>query len=243
MNEKGLMEKNIYTIAILIGLMSCQPQTKNITLEGQELQATLIYEEDFSGDLEDWKVEQMPGGKVFVEEGQMEIIDSMGCTIWNRQVFDQPLLIEYTATVIDEGGSLDRVSDFNCFWLATNPRSEDFLISSRGGKFSQYNSLQLYYVGLGGHNNTKTRFRKYQGNGQKPLLPEHDLSDPEFLITPNEAVQIQIIVFENTIKYIRNGVTIFHFEDSEPYKSGHFGFRTVKNHMVVDDFKVYVLTE
>lgn len=243
MNNIAFSKKINWLLLLSLWIYSCQAQIKTITLDGQKLSASLIYEEDFSGSLDDWQVEQMPGGKVFQKDGKMEIIDSMGCTVWNRQLFKQPLMIEYTATVIDEGGTLDRVSDLNCFWLATNPWSDDFFTSNRKGKFSQYDSLQLYYVGLGGHNNTKTRFRKYQGNGQKPLLPEHDLSDSEFLITPNKPVQIRIITYQGEVRYIRNGVTIFSYSDDDPYLTGYFGFRTVRNHMTIDDFKVYALSE
>lgn len=132
----------------------------------------------------------------------------------------------------------------NCFWLATDPKNPDNFFakpSIRNGKFGTYDGLKLYYVGLGGHHNTKTRFRRYTGNGDKPLLPEHDLSDQIFLITPNKKNQIKIIVYENHIQYYRNEELIYDFYDEEPYSSGYFGIRTVNNHMSVDNFKIYTL--
>ncbi len=35
---------------------------------------------------------------------------------------------------------------------------------------------------------------------------------------------------------------VFDFEDPEPYHEGYFGIRTYKNHMRVDNLKVYRLT-
>lgn len=113
----------------------------------------------------------------------------------------------------------------------------------RAGKFSQYDSLKLYYVGLGGHNNTKTRFRRYTGNGQKPLLPAHDLSDEAYLIVPNVPNRIRIIVYNSTIQYWRNDQLIFDVHDASPYDSGYFAVRTVNNHLIIDDFDVYELSK
>jgi hypothetical protein len=98
-------------------------------------------------------------------------------------------------------------------------------------------------VGLGGHTNTKTRFRRYAGNGQKPLLPEHDLSDEVYLIVPNVPNRIRIMVYNTTIQYWRNEQLIFNVYDSSPHDSGYFAFRTVNNHLIVDNFNVYGLTK
>ena len=138
-------------------------------------------------------------------------------------------------------GLYDRVSDNNCFWMATDPTSpEDFFknANQRTGKFYDYNTLHLYYVGNGGHNNTKTRFRRYDGNFERPLLPEHDLSDEKFLITANKKMHIEIIVKDSTTSYSRDGEVIFQINDPNPYTKGYFGFRTVNNHMIIENFKV-----
>lgn len=216
--------------------------TFNDTLE---LKTELIYLEEFD-DLSNWKTEQQPGGKVILNDNKMEVVDKAGCTVWLKRHLHQPVMIEFTATVIDEGGPHDRVSDLNCFWLATDPLRKDFFgetIYQRNGKFNQYDSLKLYYVGLGGHNNTKTRFRRYTGNGEKPLLPSHDLSNTEFLITPNVLNRIRIIVFNGIIQYWRNEQLIFNVYDAEPLNSGYFAFRTVDNHLVINDFKVFNLSK
>ncbi|PHN02705.1 DUF6250 domain-containing protein [Flavilitoribacter nigricans] len=236
---------------ILLLSLSCHPKIQpvgdrtTITLNDQlQLEAELIDTDPFTTDLSRWKPELEPGGTIALTDGKLEITAAGGCTLWFKEKLKQPLMIEYTATVIDEGGPHDRVSDLNCFWLADDPESGELLAdTSRTGKFSQYDRLRLYYVGLGGHNNTKTRFRRYRGTGEKPLLPEHDLSDPKYLITPNAPNHIRIVVFEGEVQYWRNDQLIYDFYDPSPYVSGYFGFRTVRNHMTVEDFKIYKINQ
>lgn len=236
---------------ILLLSLSCHPKIQpvgdrtTITLNDQlQLEAELIATDPFTTDLSRWKPELEPGGTIALTDGKLEITAAGGCTLWFKEKLEQPLMIEYTAKVIDEGGPHDRVSDLNCFWLADDPESGELLAdTSRTGKFSQYDRLRLYYVGLGGHNNTKTRFRRYRGTGEKPLLPEHDLSDPKYLITPNIPNHVRIIVFGNQVQYWRNDQLIYDFYDPSPYVSGYFGLRTVRNHMTVDDFKIYKIKQ
>ncbi|MEM8954840.1 MAG: DUF6250 domain-containing protein [Verrucomicrobiota bacterium] len=203
----------------------------------------LLYEDDFAGDLSQWVVEQMPGGTTEVRDGRLEIDDAKGCTVWFREKLSGPLLIEFEATMIAEGGKHDRVSDLNCFWMAIDPEHPEDLFAdeARGGSFKNYHALRLYYVGYGANNNTTTRFRRYPGDGSRPNLPEHDLRDERFRHRGNETVKIQIIVDGRTIRYLRDGEIVFDFEDREPYTEGWFGFRTVRNRMRIDDFRVYRL--
>lgn len=206
--------------------------------------ARLVYLDAFELGFQNWKVEQMPGGTVEVDNGKMEITDVSGCTVWLTKKLEGPIMISYDAYVIDEGGPQDRVSDLNCFWMAQDrEHPEDLFANSvkRGGKFSNYDSLRLYYMGVGGHDNSKTRFRRYTGNGERPLLPEHDLTDEKYLIKPNKLTQIKIIAYDGIVQYYRDGKRIIDFYDPEPYTSGHFGFRTVNNHMTLDNFKVFSL--
>lgn len=107
--------------------------------------------------------------------------------MWYKYKQKGAIMIEYDAFVIGAEGARERVSDLNCFWHATDPSSpEEFFKHALecGGRFPIYDGLQLYYVGLGGDSNTKTRFRRYVGNGNKPLLPEHLFSLEGYLISP-----------------------------------------------------------
>lgn len=165
-----------------------------------------------------------------------------GCTVWFNEKLKAPLRIEYKATVVDQRGENDLVTDLNCFWMAIDPRCPDDILlctDQRSGNFGDYHTLRTYYVGYGGHYNSKTRFRRYDGTGERPLLPEHDLNNPEFLIKPNQPVKITLIVDGNQVKYLRDGEVVFDFYDPDPYQEGWFAFRTVHNHLQIEDFEVF----
>jgi len=175
-------------------------------------------------------------------EGILEIKDVGGATVWFKNMITSPVLIEYDVQVIDQGGEFDRLSDLNCFWMATDPCNPDDIFansSKRDGSFKNYHGMRLYYVGLGGNDNTSTRFRRYPGDGTRPLLKEHDLKQKKFLLEANKIYHIELVANENTIQYIRDGEVIFDFYDPAPYKKGWFGFRTVKSHLKIDNFKVW----
>ena len=203
-------------------------------------QSDEIFKDNFDKDLSNWVIEQRGKGKVFLDNGKLRIIDEIGCTIWLKKELKTGVSIEYDVILVSKKGKYDRVSDMNCFWMASDPKNKNFFASSkkRAGLFSNYDPLKLYYVGYGGHNNSKTRFRRYTGQKTKPLLPEHDLSDNEYLNKPNRVMKIKIISnYKKQLFYV-NSKLIFKFYDKEPYTSGFFGFRTIRNHMLIDNFRV-----
>lgn len=240
-------KSSIFLLFTMVFNYSCTPTLKVLELtDSLEVNAKLLYEEDFDDNLDAWQVEQMEGGSSILKDSKLEIDDVAGCTIWYKKELSGPIMIEYDTYIIDEGGANDRVSDMNCFWMATDVENPENLFAksaSRHGKFSNYDNLRLYYMGVGGHDNTKTRFRRYVGNGERPLLKEHDFTKNEYLLEPNKNYHIRIIAYNNLIQYYRNGVKMIDLYDDDPYTSGYFGFRTVNNHMTIDNFKVYRLKQ
>jgi hypothetical protein len=229
------------TVSLLV-LNSCFNMSKNFEIKGETYKSKLIFKDNFDKGLDNWQVEQMDKGTVEVSNGKLEINDVSGCTVWLKEKFEGPIVIEYDVFVIQDGGANDRVSDLNCFWMAKDPKNPTNLFADsekRGGKFSNYDALRLYYMGLGGNHNKTTRFRRYVGNGERPLLPEHDLSDSKFMLEPNKTYHIKIVANKEVIQYFRDNQLVSDFVDSNPYTSGYFGFRTVKNHMTADNFRVY----
>lgn len=202
-----------------------------------------VHKDDFDTDLGQWRVEQAPGGTVEVKDGKLVIDDQAGCTVWFKAKLSGPVVIEYETVMLSEGGKNNRVSDLNCFWMATDPKHPEniFQDETRGGMFANYHPLRLYYVGYGANKNTTTRFRRYAGDGTRPCLPEHDLREKEFLHTPDKTLSIRIVCEGSRIRYQRNEETVFDFHDPEPLTKGWFGFRTVRNHMTIDNFRVYRL--
>ncbi len=207
----------------------------------------LIYSDDFDQDLSNWVVEQTPDGNTRVQDSALEI-EGGGCTIWFKEILNGPILIEYEATLIQKGGPHDNCRDLNCFWMARHPRAPYDLFNgwrsnseSRSGQFRNYHELRTYYVGMGGHRNTTTRFRRYTGHGDRPLLPQHDLTDSRYMLEPNKTYKISIVACNDIIQWKRDGEVIFDLRDPQPYQSGWFGFRSVSNHMKIDHFRVYKL--
>ena len=184
----------------------------------------------------------MPGGSVTTKDGALVIEDAGGSTVWLRQKLTAPVEISYEATVIVAGGPRDRLSDLNCFWMASDPRSPDAPPfappHARTGKFSDYDSLFTYYVGYGGNTNSTTRFRRYDATPARPLLPEHDLSAKKFLLEPNRPYRIRLVARDGLAEFWRDGEKIFTFRDPAPLTSGWFAIRTVKSHLVIRDLRV-----
>ena len=187
--------------------------------------------------LADYVIEQRPSGTVRTNGDALVIEDAEGCTVWLRRKLTAPVEIEYDVTVVSHGGAHDRVSDVNCFWMATDPTAPDGCPFApghgRSGKFSDYDSLRTYYVGMGGNNNTTTRFRKYDGRGAKPLLPEFDLRARDVLLEPNRTYRLRVVAHDGVAAFWRDGKRLFAFHDPAPLTSGWFGFRTVQSHLEI----------
>jgi len=200
----------------------------------------------FTHGLEDFVVEQQPGGHVSMQDGALVIEDVGGCTVWYRHKLRTPVEITYEAQVVMQGGPHDRLSDLNCFWMANTAQGADDLLAThatRSGAFSEYDTLATYYVGYGGNANTTTRFRRYDGTGARPLLAEHDLGDSgrdtAVLLHPNHVYQIRLVTdAHGRTEYWRDGECLFTYDDPEPLREGYFGIRTVKSHLVIRNLRI-----
>lgn len=219
---------------------SCPGGDKNNAVKsGESRQESVWFQEDFRNG-QNWSGEFEAPGSLTFAKGMVDIVAPKGATLWFRPKLSGPIAIEYQIQAVAEGGPFDKVSDINCFWMATDPqRKEDFFAPPRSGKFEDYNTLRLYYVGLGGNRNTTSRMRRYIGDPVvRPYLPENDLSAPEDLIKPNVWQSIRIVANGSDISYYRDGKRMFHLDDNEPYSEGWFGFRTTLSHIRVRQFRV-----
>ena len=195
--------------------------------------------DDFRRGLGRWAVELEQGGTVTAAHGTLEVDVPAGATIWFREPFEGPYVLEYTATPVSAGGVNDRVSDLNNFWNAVDVRSPDDLFATqRGGALAEYDHLTTYYVGYGANTNTTTRLRRYVGRaGVRPLI--YDYTEP--LLVANEPNRVRIVSCGSTVRWWNNGRLVFDYSDPEPYTSGHFGFRTTWSHFRINDFRVWSL--
>ena len=199
----------------------------------------LLYQDNFDQGINNWVVETpaSPYSNIGIKNGKLVIDVDHGATVWFSKKLSGNILIEYHREVIMNDGHNDRLSDLNQFWMATDPHQENLF--TRSGNFSEYHSLQLYYAGIGGNSNSTTRFRKYQGDGERTLL--FDFQDTQHLLQPNKTYLIQLVVYNGTTKVFVDGEQYFSFTDDEPLTEGYFGFRTVESHQEIDDFTVFNL--
>jgi hypothetical protein len=200
----------------------------------------LIFQDNFR-DGGQWLSQFEEPGSLRFANGTADLVAPAGATLWFRPKLSGAIAIEYQIQAVSEGGPYDRVSDLNCFWMATDPQQPDTSSPpQRSGKFEEYNTLLTYYVGLGGNRNTTTRFRRYIADPVvRPYRLENDRSEP--LLEPNVWLTIRIVANGSDVRYYRNGALLFHYDDAEPYTKGWFGFRTTLNHMRIRDFRVYRL--
>ena len=198
--------------------------------------------DDFTHGLANWIAESEKPATITAIDGILTLDTPAGLTLWFRPLLTGPLEISDDARAIQSSppGKNDRVSDLNCFWMANDSRSPTNLFATpRTGKFPDYNPLLCYYVGLGGNNNTTTRFRRYIGDStDRPLLPQNDLRAPDTLLTPNTWQSIRLVANNHLIQFFRDNKKLFELNDPAPYTTGHFAFRTTKSHLEFRNFKI-----
>ncbi|HYF69291.1 MAG TPA: DUF6250 domain-containing protein [Ohtaekwangia sp.] len=234
--------KNEILLCILLIILNqcCFAQSEHLQWDKTiDENKQMIYESDFKVPLnkEEWVVEMIPEAGSFVgTEDSALVLDTEGAvTVWFNKFLSGNILIEFKRVVVVRGAKNDRLSDFNQFWMAKDPRNSNLF--TRTGPFHQYDSLKLYYVGMGGNGNTTTRFRKYDGNGSKPVINEY--RNNPFLLEPNVVYHIKIIVHDGTTSYWVNEKPYFIYTDPSPLEEGYFGFRSIHSHQEITDFKVF----
>lgn len=177
----------------------------------------------------------------FLPEGEgCEIISPKGLTLWYKHKIKGNVVIEYDAIVYKERES-DRLSDLNCFWMATDPEAKSVFErkDERNGVFASCAQMKLYYVGYGGNYNSTTRFRRYDGAPSPAIIAEY--SDEEHLLKPNHWYHIKLVCNEGKVQYWIDGVLLFDYDDPSPYTKGWFGFRTTLSRTGIKNFNYYKL--
>jgi hypothetical protein len=237
------MRTNTITISIIaFTVTGAFAQSGSLKGKGQaDKKEKLIYAADFRKEIDtsEWiaEIEPQPGSSIYAGDGKLMIDTKGGVTVWLKKRLKGNIQIEYERTVLMGGNKNDRLSDLNQFWMAEDPRNPKLF--ARNGAFAQYDSLRLYYVGMGGNENTTTRFRKYQGNGDKVLLQEYN--DEGHLLKAGRKYSIKIIVSNGTTSFWVDDECYFTYIDPDPLREGYFGFRSVHSRQAIEGFKIYQL--
>ncbi|MBC8054510.1 MAG: methyltransferase [Sphingobacteriaceae bacterium] len=217
---------------------SCSSSVTEKSLNGIKT-GRLLYQDNFEKLSSHWVIEtpSNKNSKVYTDSGKLIIDVAAGATVWFNKKLSGNYLISYTRKVVVNKRVNDRLSDFNQFWMASDPKNTNLF--TRTGVFEEYDSLSLYYMGMGGNTNTTTRFRKYFGDGSKPLLKEY--LDKGHLLQPNKEYLITLVVKNGLSECFVNGQKYFSYKDEVPLVEGYFGFRTTWSRQEVSNFKIFSL--
>lgn len=225
----------LFIVTLIVTMIGCSNKQPHNTNDVKNL----VFQDRFDSDLDNWIVEVVSDSTVNISivDEQLVIDTDRGVTLWLNQELTGNMLIRYKRRVVMEEGPNDRLSDMNQFWMAVDPRNPSLF--SREGSFAEYDSLLMYYAGIGGNHNKTTRFRKYRGNGNQTLI--HDLTAEPYLLKPNHTYQIEIEVKDGVTRLFVDDQEFFHFKDEEPLTKGFFGIRTTWSRQVIDDVEVFSL--
>lgn len=199
----------------------------------------------------DWTVaSEADGYSIKVENGTTEVTAPKGLTLWYNKMLTAPVVIEYDACVMDEGKAGDRVSDMNCFFMASlgnNGTKGKQVADPRklSARFVDSYAIQMYYVGYGGNGNTTTRFRRYDGDkrgvedvSHRPAIIE-EYTDAKHLNVANRWRHIRLCADEQgRVTYEIDGEKLVDYVDPCPLTKGWFGLRTTESRIRMANFKV-----
>lgn len=190
-----------------------------------------------------WVVESEGPCKVTFKGDTAEFTAPKGLSVWRKEKMSGRTVIEYDAQVVTDGPD-DRLSDLNCFWMASDPKASDPFknLNKRGGKFVNSYSLQLYYLGYGGNHNSTTRFRRYNGDERgvedaeyRPAIIK-EYTDADHLLKPGKWYHIKITHDGLRTQYFIDGERIVDFRDPAPLTEGWFAFRTTLSRTRLTNF-------
>ena len=205
-------------------------------------QGKRLYADDFRHGLKRWAIEAEKPATVSATNGALDIVAPAGFTAWFKRELIGSISITYEAQAVSEGGPFDRVSDLNAFWMAREVDGGSPLEHPRSGAFAEYDTLKTYYVGQGGNANSTTRFRRYVGQvGDRPMLPQHDHTAADEMLTPNHWTAVRLVADGQRIEYWSDARRLFEHRDPAPYTRGWFGIRTTQSHLRIRNFQVFSL--
>lgn len=199
-----------------------------------------------------WTVEsESPDYRVTFRGDTCELLSPKGLTLWRKDKLKADCAVEYDVCVVDEGRDGDRLSDMNCFWLATDPQAGDIWKRAawRSGIFLRCYTLQMYYLGYGGNSNTTTRFRRYTGDeagvddvSRRPAILK-EYTDGDHLLKANHWYHIRLQTVRGRTQMWVDNELIVSYLDPEPIAEGWFGFRTTWSHTRITNYRYETLGE
>jgi len=193
-----------------------------------ELKADLIYQEDFSTALKNWKSEGR--GKVWTEEGRLQM-DATGVemTSWCPFEMAGDLLVTYEAFILDPPDA----NNINFFFMAAGPEGEDIRRLELSGTYKEYHQLPNYIMTF---TTGYTRLRRNPGfNLVSEKTQIKALAETEY--------QLAILITGNTIRCFINDIPVHAYTDDSRLQNGRVAFRSWHTRLWWDNLKVYQVLE
>jgi hypothetical protein len=199
---------------------------------------SVSYEANFSDHFhDDWivEMEQQPDSNVYTKNNTLILNTKGGVTVWLKKPLSGNYLISYKRRFTLANGANDRLSDLNQFWIAKDPKQQNLF--TRTGALAEYDTLDLWYMGMGGNYNSTTRFRHYDGKGNRVLLKEY--LDKQWLLISNHEYHVVTEVNNGFTRVWIDGKLFFEHKLKQKSSQGYFGFRSTFSHQSISDFKIY----
>ena len=269
------------TLFCLKTMAQSAPQTPAVLGKGIGLfeVGPLVASDDFES-LRNWVVQiqqnkKDPPPKVVVKDHSLDcFLPGRGATVWFKQKLKTRVTISYDVLCPSSPQKNKDLlpRDINNFWMARDPDGDLFDPNKYTGSFSTYDQMNGYYASTGGGKNTTTRMRRYPRKQagkavDHPALITRD-GTPEYLITPDTLMRVQLVAYDDVIQYIVDGKLVYEMahgdeiqvegRDSDGervmkeaaytpkrfpvYQEGYFGFRMVGTHHIYSNFKIHALT-
>lgn len=203
-------------------------------------QYSFTWGQDQQGQALRWRVEQENPQQttLLLTPDSLVMESAAGLTVWLDMPLTNSYRISFSRELLIDDHPYDRLSDMNVFWAAHDPLRADLF--TREGRLDEYDNLNLYYAGIGGNWNTTTRFRHYNGRGERPLLGE--FTEGERRLKPHHQYRTVIEVLPKSTQLWIDGELWFSAAYATPPPPGYFAFRTVWSRQVIRDFSVIPLT-
>ncbi|QDV26381.1 DUF6250 domain-containing protein [Aureliella helgolandensis] len=244
-----------------------------------------LAQDDF-GNLNNWvvQIQERPGlaaAKVVARDHSLDcLLPGRGCTVWFKHKLSTRVAITYDVLCPTPEPAIQGLQprDINNFWMASDPLDPDeslFDSNRYTGKFSSYDKIHGYYASTGGGGagaaNLTTRMRRYprevDGKPAEHLALNDKDGKPDYLITPDKVMTVQLVAYDDVIQYIVDGKLIYQIARGDPiqvegrdsegqltarttvydldripvYREGYFGVRMVGTHHIYTNFQVYAL--
>ncbi|RVU43935.1 DUF6250 domain-containing protein [Rubrivivax rivuli] len=250
--------------ATLAGVAACAGAAPSLLACAPGQAAQRVDGDTFTQGLVRWRLEaQDPRAVVQAEGGVLDVQTPAGLSLWWRSELQGDFELRFTATALPApataGALAGRISDLNLFWHATEPDGRE--PAPRNGAFASYDSLRLYYAGIGANGNATTRLRHYSGTGARTLLDgwadgaEATPQDRRGAMTPatrlvaGQPVLLQLLSRAPTpadpvhARLVKDGQPLFTLQAGAdtpaPLQRGWFALRTTASRLQLRGFELW----